>query len=181
MDRGAIGSHKSPTQLTTHTCTPLIETPWKRKQTVIVFIWFILLPILFFFFFLMMGAKRKTYKKFIGGIVTQPNWVHLPECPVRPVYWHGVAVKESIAFLARSNKDSRQLVLKRLELPGGFQGNVFKDRGRGRAARCMTSSWMFFWLVGGEVIRSQHHQPETFWFHGVYMFMDSLQLTSSTW
>ena len=62
----------------------------------------------------------------------------------RPIYSHGVAVKESIAFLARSNKESRQLVLKRRELRGGFQGNVFKDRRRGSVAGCVTSSWMFF-------------------------------------
>ena len=47
----------------------------------------------------------------------------------------------------------------------------------------MISSWTFFWLVGSEVIRSQHHQPSTFWFLLVcgYVLAGSMPLTSSTW
>ena len=43
-------------------------------------------------------------------------------------------MKESATFMAvycrAPSKDSRQLVLKRPELPDGFQGKVFKDRMR---------------------------------------------------
>ena len=51
---------------------------------------------------------------------------------------------------------------------------VFKEQG-------MVSSWTFFWLVGGEVIRSQHHQPSGSNWSGVYGLAGSRQLTSSTW
>ena len=37
-------------------------------------------------------------------------------------------MKESAAFIAGAKKESRELVLKRPELPEGFQGKVFKDR-----------------------------------------------------
>ena len=42
------------------------------------------------------------------------------------------------------SKESRQLVLKRPELPEGFQGKVFKDRVREGVMGCMISSWTFF-------------------------------------
>ena len=52
---------------------------------------------------------------------------------------------------------------------------VFKEQG-------MVSSWTFFWLVGGEVIRSQHHQPSGFsCLSGIYMLVGSMQSTSPTW
>ena len=85
-------------------------------------------------------------------------------------------MKESIAFLARSNKESRQVVLKRPELPGGFQGNVFKD-GEGEGCR-MCDQLMDVLLTGWW---GGNQESDSFWFRGVYMFMDSLQLTSSTW
>ena len=46
---------------------------------------------------------------------------------------------------------------------------------------CVISSWKFFWLVGGEAIRSQHHQSYGSNRSGVYMLVGSIQLTSSTW
>jgi len=36
------------------------------------------------------------------------------------------------------------LELKRLELPDGFKGKVFKDRVRKRVAAFMVNSWTFF-------------------------------------
>ena len=45
----------------------------------------------------------------------------------------------------------------------------------------MASLWTFFWLVGGEVSGSQHHQPSGSNQSGVYMLMDSILLTSPTW
>ena len=45
----------------------------------------------------------------------------------------------------------------------------------------MINSWTFFWLVGGEVIGSQHHQPSGSNRSRVYVFVGSIQLTSSTW
>ena len=43
------------------------------------------------------------------------------------------------------------------------------------------SSWMFFLLVGGEVTKSQHHQPSGSNWFGVYVLAGSMQLTFSTW
>ena len=45
----------------------------------------------------------------------------------------------------------------------------------------MISSWTFFWLVGGEVPGSQHHQPSGSNRPVVSVLVDSIQLTSSTW
>ena len=42
------------------------------------------------------------------------------------------------------------------------------------------SSWTFFLLVGGEVVRS-HHLPSGSNWSGVYMLVGIIQLTSSTW
>ena len=51
---------------------------------------------------------------------------------------------------------------------------VFKEQS-------VISSWIFSWLVDGEVIWSQHHQPSTSNPSGVYMLVGCTQLTSSTW
>ena len=45
------------------------------------------------------------------------------------------------------SKESRQLLLKRPELPSDVQGKVFKDKVRERVLGCVISSWTFFWLV----------------------------------
>ena len=45
----------------------------------------------------------------------------------------------------------------------------------------MISLWVFFWLVSGEKIRSQHHQPSGSNMSGVYVLVGSIELTSSIW
>ena len=44
-----------------------------------------------------------------------------------------------------------------------------------------TSSWTFFWLVGGDVMESQHHQPSGSNWSGVCVLVGSMYLTSSIW
>ena len=56
--------------------------------------------------------------------------------------------------------------------PGGGSEESMKFKEQGAV-----NLWTLFWLVGGEVIRSQHHQP----FAGVYMLVGSMQATSPTW
>ena len=72
-------------------------------------------------------------------------------------------------------------MLKRPILPESFQEKVHKDRVRERGFGCVISSWTFVWLVDGDVIGSQHHQPSGFNCSGVYVLMGSVQWTSSTW
>ena len=50
---------------------------------------------------------------------------------------------------------------------------VFKEQG-------LISSWALFWLVGGEVIGSQHHQPSASSRSGVCVLVGRIQLTSPT-
>ena len=45
----------------------------------------------------------------------------------------------------------------------------------------MISSWIFFWLVSGEVSESQHHQPSGSNWSAVYMLVGSIQLTPPSW
>ena len=42
----------------------------------------------------------------------------------------------------------------------------------------MISSWTFFLLAGGEVIRRQHHQPSGSYLSGVYLLVGRTQLAS---
>ena len=56
--------------------------------------------------------------------------------------------------------------------PGGGSEESMKFKEQG-----VVNFWKLFWLVGGEVIRSQHHQPSA----GVYMLVGSMQATSPTW
>ena len=43
------------------------------------------------------------------------------------------------------------------------------------------SSWTFFWLVGGEVTGSRHHQPSNCNWPGVSVLVGSIQLPFPTW
>ena len=56
--------------------------------------------------------------------------------------------------------------------PGGGSEESMKFKEQG-----VVNFWKLFWLVGGEVIRSQHHQPSA----GVYRLVGSMQATSPTW
>ena len=75
------------------------------------------------------------------------------------------------------SKESRQLVLKRPDVPSGFQGKVFKRQGEveGHKMCDHSSDWL--------VVRtgSQRHQPSGSSWSGVYLLVVSIQLTSSTW
>ena len=71
-------------------------------------------------------------------------------------------------------------MLKRPEYPKGFQRQVFKDKVREGGPMWVISSWIF-WLVGGEVKVSQHHQISGSNWSGVYMLMNSISWISSTW
>ena len=86
-------------------------------------------------------------------------------------------------YCRTSITENRQPVLQRTELPSGFQGtfvNSLKIKGCWRAvgrggregggwggggggggggAECVISSGTVLWLVGGEVIASQHRRP----------------------
>ena len=48
-------------------------------------------------------------------------------------------MKESTVFIVGPSKENGQLMLKRSELPGGFQGRVFKGKMRERVAGCLIS------------------------------------------
>ena len=86
---------------------------------------------------------------------------------------------------AGPNKKNGQLMLKRPELPDGFQGSVFKGKVRERVVGCGISSCMSFRLVGGEVagqyLGNLNHQPSGSNRSGVYVLVVSMQLMSSIW
>ena len=45
----------------------------------------------------------------------------------------------------------------------------------------MVSSWIFFWLVGGDIIWNQPHQPSGSNKSGIYLLVNRRQLASPTW
>ena len=60
--------------------------------------------------------------------------------------------------------------------PQGLSGNSFKTHGE-----IVINVWTFFRLVCSEVIGSQHHQLSGSSQPGVFVFVVSIELTSSTW
>ena len=57
-------------------------------------------------------------------------------------------MKESAEFIAGPSKEYGWLILRRLELPNGFQGRVFKDKVREKVIGCLISLWTYFyWLM----------------------------------
>ena len=105
-------------------------------------------------------------------VLLNQTWVHLRS--VKLIYWHQVVVKGSTAFIeGQQARSLRQLVLKRLELPEGFQGKVYKDRWCWGIVRSVISFWTFFWWICAEVIGIQRHWPSGFTWSGVYLLVGS--------
>jgi len=109
------------------------------------------------------------------------TWVHLPTHSKTNLLTLGCDGGKCSIYCRAPSKESRQLELKRPELPVGFQGEVFKDRVREGSLGCVISVWTFFSLAGGEVTGSKHHQPPGFNSSGVCVPVGSMQLTSSAW
>ena len=74
---------------------------------------------------------------------------------VKPIYWHWVMVKDSVAFITRPSKEYQQLTLKRPKLPSRLQGKIFKDRVRDQLIHILLIGW---WLGNRE------STPSTFLF-----------------
>ena len=64
----------------------------------------------------------------------------------KPSCQHWVVVKESM-FIGGPNRQNRHLMLKRPELPDGFQGRVFKDSVRREGHRVSAHAQSSDWLV----------------------------------
>ena len=62
-----------------------------------------------------------------------------------------------------------------------FRERFFKDSVRERVVSFVINSWAFFWLIGTEVTRNQHHPPSGSNLFGVYVLVVNIELTSSTW
>lgn len=62
-----------------------------------------------------------------------------------------VVVRKVQHYCRTPSRENGWLMLKRPKLPKGFQGRDFKGKLKERVAECLISSWIFFWLVGGEV------------------------------
>ena len=98
------------------------------------------------------------------GLMPEPSLCALTLSSISE-FWGKV---EKNSFFCRCQaKSPGQLVLKRPNLPEDFQGKVYKTRWGKGVMGCVTISWTFFWLVGGEVLGSQHHQLSGFNQYGV--------------
>ena len=82
---------------------------------------------------------------------------------------------ENVALIARQRGDTQLVPQGLCRLLEGVVRSliVFEEQG-------VISSWTFFWLVGGEVIGSQLHQPSGSSWSGVYVLVGSIPLTSCT-
>ena len=105
-------------------------------------------------------GQHKKWTLLCSGLVTGGNLGPLACRAAKAICWHQFVGKESTAFICRAPcKENGQLMLKRPELPNGFQGRAFKATFGVKVRGGMN----FFWLVGGEVIRwcsgDLNHQP----------------------
>ena len=97
-----------------------------------------------------------------------------------------MAAPRSLWDLSSSTRDQTWATAVKTPSPNHWTAREFRERflktewGRG-VMGCVIISCTFFWLVGGEVIKSQHHQPSASNRSGVYVLVGSIQLTSSTW
>ena len=116
-----------------------------------------------------------------GHSVTEPNLGPLTHT-VNPIYWHQLWWAKCSINCRTPSRENGWLMLKRPKLPKGFQGRDFKGKLKERVAECLISSWIFFWLVGGEVtgwyLASYQHQPFGFDWSGFYLYV---VITFFTW
>ena len=104
------------------------------------------------------------FVKFIT-VVTEPNLGLNAWHTAKPICWHQVVVKKSMTFIAGPSKEDGQLMLKRPEFPGGFQGRVFKGNIRGECCRVpdqLADILLIGWLWGNRVVFLEL-TSSTFW------------------
>ena len=80
---------------------------------------------------------------FISPLLPNQTWVQLPACSKVNLLTPGRG-EGRCRLIARPSREYGQLMLKRPELPDGFQGKVFKDSVKERGVGCVISSWTFF-------------------------------------
>ena len=80
--------------------------------------------------------------------------------------WPG---REGLSIALPSKGGQSKLVHIRLSHPGVGREGSYSVKATG-----MISSWTFFWMVGGEVTGSQHHQPSGSSQSGVYVLVGSI-------
>ena len=97
--------------------------------------------------------------------VIKPNLGVLAQCSAKPIYWPQVVVKEITAFISGPSKENRQLMLKRPELPDGFQRRVSKGSIRGEGCRVpdqLVDILLISWCWGNTAV-FQMTASSTFW------------------
>ena len=92
-------------------------------------------------------------------LLPNQTWVPLPACGEASLLTSGWGEGKYSIYCRVPNKENGQLMLKRSELPNGFQGGGFKGSVREGALGCVISSCTILGLVG---IKFQ--APSTFWF-----------------
>ena len=81
------------------------------------------------------------------------------------------------SFVALPGKgDHSGLIPSRLHAPTWRGNEEFYSNGSKRV-----SSWIFFWLVDGDIIWNQPHQPSGSNKSGIYLLVNRRQLASPTW
>ena len=119
--------------------------------------------------------------KFICKCITEPKLTSACPQAVKPVYWHKVVIKESAVFIATVRQGVQSSYCWKALNPSGYQWKIFTGRVSEKVLGCMTSSWTFLWLVGGEIIKNQHYQPSGSNWSVVHVLVGRIQLISSTW
>ena len=105
---------------------------------------------------------------------TELGSIHLSA--VKPIYWYWVMMKESAHYFGVPSTESRKWGLKKHKLPSGFQGKVFDSVGGRGFVGHVIRLWIFFWLVDGKVIWSQHQLSGSNQ-SGVYMLVGSMGIS----
>ena len=119
---------------------------------------------------------HNTIQQHLVSVLAEPNLGSLPKCSEANLRTPGCG-EGKCKSQARS---PGSWCLKDLYSLVAFRERFLKAWWAGEGMECVISLRTFFWLVGGEVIRSQHCQPPGFNWSGVCVLVSSTQLTFPT-
>ena len=108
------------------------------------------------------------------------TWVHEHTLSEANLLTPGCVEGKSSAYCRCQARSPDSRCSKHSNSPMTFKEKFFRDRAREGVMKCVISSWIFFWMVGGEVTGNQHHRPSGSSWSGVYVLVGNIQLSSFT-
>ena len=121
------------------------------------------------------NTKRRAH------LLQNQTWILLPACRMASILTPGCDEGKCSSYFRYQARSSGSMHLSGLNSLKAFRERFLNTEWGTEVVERVISSWTFFWYVGCEIIRSQHHQPSGSNQSEVCVLVGNIQLTSFIW